>query len=184
MRTPPTTTGLLVLLASLAASSVTAHADAIQLFSPDQLGSDAVTVFHTDTVDLLPSPHVVSTSDNVLTFILAAGEWRRLDEGVNVVSDFLLGTHLLYTNNNNGLDLNGQGSIGGGGSGPRGRRPCRGRAGRCGKDGEPQSRFLAGGHVGHRGPRQSRCGVCAHPAQRRLHGRRDAGAPLESILVR
>jgi hypothetical protein len=76
------------------------------------------TIVHGERIDLLPSPYVVPTSDNEVTFTLALGEWRRLDEGVNVLSDFAPGTGLLYTNNNNGFDLNGQGSIGGGGSGP------------------------------------------------------------------
>ena len=116
--TPSLTIALPVILFSLAASSLPAHAGAIQLASLADLGRHTVTVFHTSTDDLLPSPHVVTTSNNTLTFTLAVGDWRRLDEGVNVLSDFSRGTQLLYTNNNNGFDLNGQGSIGGGGSGP------------------------------------------------------------------
>ncbi len=108
----------LLIAVGLAMSGAPARASVIQLTSPTQLGPRAVTLSHTATVNLLPSPHVVSTADNVVTFTLAVGDWRRLDEGVNVVSDFSLGTHLLYTNNNNGVDLEGQGSIGGGGSGP------------------------------------------------------------------
>lgn len=114
----PSVTSMLLALVTLATPSATARAGVIQLSSPDQLGANVVTVSHTSTDDLLPSPHVVVTADNVVTFSLAAGDWRRLDEGVNVVSDFAPGTHLLYTNRNNGLDLQGQGSIGGGGSGP------------------------------------------------------------------
>ena len=109
---------LVAVALNLAASSLPVQADVIQLFSPDQLGNNVTTVSHTSTTDILSSPHVVITADNALTFVLAVGDWRRLDEGVNVVSDFAPGTHLLYTNNNNGQDLTGQGSIGGGGSGP------------------------------------------------------------------
>jgi len=116
VRTPGTT--VLLILASLAASSALLRADAIQLHSPHQLGGHPETIFHEIHIDLLLSPYVVPTSDNVVTFTLAVGEWRRLDEGVNVLSDFLPGTGLLYTNGNNGFDLNGQGSVGGGGSGP------------------------------------------------------------------
>lgn len=111
-------TGCGRVLLALAASALPAHADVIQVASLQGLNGHITTVRHTQTVDLLPSPLVVSTPDNVVTFSLAAGDWRRLDEGVNVLSDFAPGTHLLYTNNNNGFDLNGQGSIGGGGSGP------------------------------------------------------------------
>ena len=107
-----------VILISLVASSLPAHAGVIQLASRADLGRHTVTVFHTSTDDLLPSPHVVTTSNNTLSFTLAVGDWRRLDEGVNVLSDFSRGTQLLYTNNNNGFDLHGHGSIGGGGSGP------------------------------------------------------------------
>jgi hypothetical protein len=70
------------------------------------------------TLALVASPLVIPAPDNALTFALAAGDWRRLDEGVNVVSDFAPGTHLLCTNGNNGFGLDGQGNGGGGGSGP------------------------------------------------------------------
>lgn len=116
LRTPGIT--VLLVVVSLVASSALLHAAAIQLDSPNQLGGHPETIFHEVHIDLLPSPYVVLTSDNVVTFTLAVGEWRRLDEGVNILSDFLPGTGLLYTNNNNGVDLNGQGSVGGGGSGP------------------------------------------------------------------
>jgi len=116
LRTPGI--NVLLVVVSLAASSAVLHAGAKQLHSPNQLGGHSETIFHEAHIDLLSSPYVVLTSDNVVTFTLAVGEWRRLDEGVNVFSDFLRGTGLLYTNQNNGFDLNGQGSVGGGGSGP------------------------------------------------------------------
>jgi hypothetical protein len=55
-----------------------------------------------------------------VSFSLHTGQWRRLDEGVNVFSDFVPGANLLYTNNNTGCGLQGcgGGTIGGGGSGP------------------------------------------------------------------
>ena len=103
---------------SLTVSNAVLHAAARQLHSLNQLGGHPITIVHDVHIDLLPSPYVVATSDNVVTFTLAEGQWRRADEVVNVLTDFLPGTGLLYTNNNNGFDLNGQGSIGGGGSGP------------------------------------------------------------------
>jgi len=107
-----------VVALSLVASSVPVHGGVIQLVSPGQLGGNTITVPFSSADDLLPSPYTLPTLDNTLSFLLAVGEWRQLDEGVNVLSDFAPGTRLLYTNNNNGVDLNGQGSIGGGGSGP------------------------------------------------------------------
>lgn len=110
-------TVLLAFVTSVA-SNGPLHAAVLQLDSPNQLGGHPETIFHDVPVDLLASPYVVPTFDNVVTFTLATGQWRRLDEGVNVLSDFLPGTGLLYTNNNNGFGLNGQGNVGGGGSGP------------------------------------------------------------------
>ena len=115
LRTPVIT---VLVAVGLAASSARLHASAAQLHSLNQLGGHPEAIVHTTRIDLLPSPYNVPTSDNVATFTLAAGDWRRLDEGVNAVSDFVQGTGLLYTNNNNGFDLTGQGDIGGGGSGP------------------------------------------------------------------
>jgi hypothetical protein len=114
----PITRTCVVLGLILGAASLPAHADVIQLASPKQLGSSAITVPFTSSIDLLDSPYVVATPDNTLTFELAVGQWRRLDEGVNIISDFLPGTGLLYTNANNGLDLKLQDTVGGGGRGP------------------------------------------------------------------
>ena len=98
-----------------------ASAGLIQLGSPAHLPGPVATVsFGSLTGNFVSNPYVVVAGGQELTFSLNIGLWRRLDEGVNVVSDFVPGTNLLYTDNNNGCGLHGcsGGSIGGGGSGP------------------------------------------------------------------
>jgi hypothetical protein len=83
-------------------------------------GSLATVSFASLTEDFVSNPYVVVAGGQEVIFSLSTGLWRRLDEGVNVLSDFVPGTSLLYTNNNNSCGLHGciGGSIGGGGGGP------------------------------------------------------------------
>ncbi len=96
--------------------SVPGHASTIQLFSPSELNSAAMTALYTgDTLDILPSPYILTAGGNGLTFTLAQGDFRRADQGNNIgdmVGNFAPGTKLLYTNTNT------VGGIDGGGLGP------------------------------------------------------------------
>jgi hypothetical protein len=96
-----------------------AHAAVIQLASMDPLLRPGVSVAeYTSTDDLLPSPLVLTFPENVVTFTLAQGDWRRADQSVNFIGDFDPWTRLLYTNNNGFLGFDGVTTVGGGGSGP------------------------------------------------------------------
>ncbi len=64
--------------------SVPGHASTIQLFSPSELNAAAITALYTgDTLDILPSPYILTAGGNRLTFTLAQGDFRRADKGNN-----------------------------------------------------------------------------------------------------
>jgi hypothetical protein len=108
-----------VAIALVAVTPSAARGAAIQITSSELLsGPGMATLTYTSTQDLLPSPLVLTTIDNTVTFALAQGDWRRANQYVNFFGDFNPGTHLLYTNNNNFLGFDLVTSVGGGGSGP------------------------------------------------------------------